>query len=72
MALGREQGNVNCWHLPPAPVSCVSPSLWTLASWEVAAFEHGKGVANLPRANPGEMLSRPTGRLLKPSTSNWS
>lgn len=72
MAVGRGQGNLNCWHLHPAPVSCFSPSPWTLASCEVAAFEHGKSAANLPRANPGEMLFRPTGRLPKPLTSNWS
>lgn len=72
MALGRGQGNLNCWHLHPARVSCFSPSLWTPASCEVAVFEHGRGIANLPRANPGEMLSGPTGRLPKPSTSNWS
>lgn len=72
MALGRGPGNLNCWHLRPAPVSCFSPSPGTRASCEVAAFEQGKGVANLPHANPGEMLSGPTGRLSKPSTSNWS
>lgn len=68
VALGRGQGKL----LASVSSLSLSPSPWTPASCEVAAFECEKGVTNLPCANLAEILSGPTGRLLKPLTSNWT
>lgn len=68
VALGRGQGKL----LASVSSLSLSPSPWTPASCEVAAFECEKGVTNLPCANLAEILSGPTGRLPKPLTSNWT